>query len=137
MVRVKILSLIFLLIISLVFVYAEESGGETQNKQSLDAQAIASQGAQSGKNSVEIGPGMEAITISGASILVPKDMIVTQKKGRVKKEDIGAYMGRKFDEIDKRFSSIESKQGELKAGIEEIKKELEELVNNRKKGEGK
>lgn len=129
MVKFKISLLFFslILILSVVFVYAQEYGKETQDKQNSDTGETAAQETKLDKTNVNIGPGMEAITVDGTSILVPKDMIVTKEKGIITKEDMGAYLGRKFDEIGNRFDKIESNQEELKNELGQLKQRIEIL----------
>lgn len=108
----KILAVLFIWTIFVVLAAAQDNDSRT---------SMTTQEATSGKSNVNVGPGMQAITIEGTSILVPKDMVVTKGKGQIIKEDIGAYLGRKFEEIGNRFDRI-------KAGQEEFKKELDELT---------
>jgi len=128
--KISLSILALILIICVSYVYA-------QDKQDSDTGEMATQETDSGKTNVNIGPGMQAITVDGTSILVPKDMIVTKEKGIITKEDIGAYLGRKFDEIGNRFDKIESSQEELKNEVEQLKQRVETLENNNKNNTNK
>jgi hypothetical protein len=125
--RLKMLLPVFILMISIAFVYAQDPGEETQNDNGSDMGTMTTQETQSGKTNVNIGPGMEAITRGATTILVPKDMIVTKEKGRITKEDIAAYLGRKFDEIESRFNKIELNQEELKQELQQLSQRVEVL----------
>jgi hypothetical protein len=73
----------------------------------------------------KVGPGMEIIKIKGANIIVPKDTRVYRQGSQIIYEDIGEYLGRRFEELEKRIQAIENGQSKIKEELKKIKQELE------------
>ncbi|GEM_PF-2868578 len=79
---------------------------------------------------VKVGPGLEVIKVGNINIVAPKGSRISQKDGQINVEDISAYVSRKLEEVDARFSSIENKQEEMKEDITQLKETVDNLQNN-------
>ncbi len=86
-------------------------------------------GEEEGK--VKIPEGMELIKSGTVNILVPKGAKVTKARGMVIVEDIGAYTGRRFMEMQERLEEIEAKEEELGKEVEQLKKALDEIKGDK------
>jgi hypothetical protein len=73
----------------------------------------------------KVGPGMEITKVKGANIIAPKDTRVYKQGSQIIYEDIGEYLGRRFDELEKRIQAIENEQSKMKEELKKIKQELE------------
>ena len=74
----------------------------------------------------KLGPGMEVISMKGTNFVVPKGARVFDMGSWLKVEDLGEFLGRKFDEIETRMDELVRQQEQLKQELEEIKESLEE-----------
>jgi len=114
-------------------VSAEDKGKSEQpdtwmpNQKAQDLKAITYEGNSVSISGDNVGPGMEVIKIDQVNIIAPKGTRVRKEGSQVVFEDLGEYLGRKFDEIEQRFSQIEASQEELKKQMEEIRQGINEL----------
>ena len=74
----------------------------------------------------KLGPGMEVISLKGTNIVAPKGTRVFDMGSWIKVEDIGEFLGRKFDEIQTRLSQLAQQQEQLREELLEIKESLRE-----------
>jgi hypothetical protein len=145
-VKTGTLFFIFLCIISSVFCYAQEYGNETQGQSFWPSDIVDTgfnfmptgingtgfnfigvTGREVRNPDFKLGPGMEVINIRGTNIVVPKGTKVQDMGSWIKFEDLGEYLGRQFDTIEKRFAQLEAAQGEIKKQLAEIKKTLDDI----------
>jgi len=113
---------------------------ETQNNSSFDEQELTTMQTTPGKGNVSVGPGMKVIKSGGLNIVAPSDIKMQKKDGKIITEDLGSYMGRKFEAIEKRLDTIEEKQEELKNELGALKQRIGDLENKNnvvKKGDEK
>ena len=113
---------------------------ETQNNSSFDEQELTTMQTTPGKGNVSVGPGMKVIKSGGLNIVAPSDIKMQKKDGKIITEDLGSYMGRKFEAIEKRLDTIEEKQEELKNELGVLKQRIGDLENKNtvvKKGDEK
>jgi len=75
-------------------------------------------------------PGMKIVSMNGTNIYLPEGTLVKKAHGVIYYEDIGEYLARRFEDIDKRLSQIEVSQQELKSQVQQLKQAVEE-VNKR------
>jgi len=69
---------------------------------------------------------MEVISLKGTNIVAPKGTRVFDMGSWIKVEDIGEFLGRKFDEIQTRLSQLAQQQEQLREELLEIKESLRE-----------
>lgn len=87
-------------------------------------------GREATSSDFKLGPGMEFITVGGVNIVAPQGTKVEDKGSWIKIEDVGEYLGRRFQEIRERLQAIEAAQGEIKQDIEKLKQEVG-VINKR------
>jgi len=126
--RYRLFCLVFVLIICLPLCHAQEYRNATGSEKDLDI--LGPDGTKINKAKFELGPGMEIIKVGEINIVAPKGTRVHKVGSHVIFEDIGEYLGRKFDELDKRLEKIELQQGQLKDELGQLKKELEGMKSS-------
>ncbi|KPK98703.1 MAG: hypothetical protein AMJ95_02865 [Omnitrophica WOR_2 bacterium SM23_72] len=75
----------------------------------------------------KLGPGMEVISLKGTNIVAPKGTRVFDMGSWIKVEDLGEFLGRRFDEMETRLNQLAQQQEQLRQELQEIKESLKEL----------
>jgi hypothetical protein len=78
---------------------------------------------------LEVGPGLEVIQVGNVNVVVPKDSKVRKEGAQIVVEDISAYVGRKFVDMDKRFQDIEDRQVQMQQGLDQLQASVNNLTN--------
>lgn len=118
-----------------VFVCAQEAGEEQApvnitlgDTEVIDAVDYEGKRIRTSKD--KIGPGMEIIQLDEVNIVAPKGTRVRKQGSQILFEDSGEYLGRKFDEIDKRFADVESRLQDLGNETRSLRKALTGMLTN-------
>jgi len=72
-------------------------------------------------------PGMESVKIGNTTVLAPEGMNIYEGDGQVILEEIDAYLGRRFNEIDEHIKEMDEHLKRIDETLEDLKKETEEL----------
>lgn len=78
----------------------------------------------------KLGPGMEVIRLKGTNIVAPEGTRVFDMGSWIKVEDLGEFLGRRFDEIQAGLQQLKKEQEQLRQELKEIRESLEELNEN-------
>ena len=79
----------------------------------------------------KLGPGMAVVNVKGLNIVAPKGTRVQDKGSWVEIEDLGQFLGRRFDETEGRLQRLEQQQGLILEELAQIKKSMEELKQSK------
>jgi flagellar capping protein FliD len=131
--KTELAVLILLFLSAAVSLRAQEDSKAVQNKTAstpgsinmTDVTILAPLGKKVEQDKIRVGAGMELTQFGGLNIIAPKGTKIYKEGSQILYEDLGEFLGRKFDEIDNRLGQIEKKQEELKSQLEELKKSLE------------
>ncbi len=119
--------LIFTLILSQGICYAQGSNGTQQEIKGGSYNFVTITGEEVKKKDFNLDPGMELISIRGVNVVAPKGTKVVDKGSWIKVEDVGEFLGRRFDEIEDHLENSEKQQDELRQELTKIKNTLDEL----------
>ncbi len=92
--------------------------------------------ARTGNPDEHLGPGMERVTIGGVSISAPKGMRVSKEGSRIKFEDTGEYMARRFDDLENRIAQLQARDAELRSMIMQLQAEVFSADKDASRGRG-
>ena len=98
-----------------------------QDDKKGDFNFVTITGEEVRENNFRLGAGMEVTRIRGVNIVAPRGTRVEDKGSWIKVEDLGEFLGRRFDETENRLEQIEEQQGLIAEELQQIKKTLEEL----------
>ena len=100
----KIFLLIFILISSIPFIYAQEE-----------------------KTDIQAPPGMEIIKVGGFNVLAPKGAKMRKVGSLLIVESTAEYTARKILDLEERLAEAEKKEKELEREVQELKERLDEI----------
>ena len=80
-----------------------------------------------GQGGYKLGAGLEIIKVGDLNIIAPKGSRIRRHGSQIILEDPAEYLGRKFDDINKRFSVLENNQQDIQAQLQKITQFLDEL----------
>ncbi len=115
--------------------YAQQVNPEDKNSTPYQKQEIEGKtfdyltitGREVREKDFKLGPGMEVIRIKGTNIVTPKGTRAFDMGSWIKVEDLGEFLGRRFDEIQTRLQQLKEEQEQLGQELKEIRESLEEL----------
>ena len=79
------------------------------------------------KNTEEIPPGMEVITIGATRVVVPRGSRITKKGGLVILEGINEYVSRRLLDMEQSIKEIEAREHAIEETLQALQNMLDEL----------
>jgi hypothetical protein len=76
---------------------------------------------------INIPPGMEVVESGTVKLIVPTGSKVHQEGGLITVEDIGAYVGRRFLDVENSLTELKTKQENLEEEMRELRETLDKI----------
>ncbi|MFH0827172.1 MAG: hypothetical protein V1923_04745 [Candidatus Omnitrophota bacterium] len=87
---------------------------QRENREGKALNYLTITGKEVREKDFKLGPGMEVISLKGTNIVAPKGTRAFDMGSWIKVEDLGEFLGRRFNEMQTRLNQLAQQQEQLR-----------------------